>query len=210
MASRSSLLLLLLLALPAHAGPVETGKLAWDQLRAGQQPEATKTFESLLTNNPDPLAKAGDTMARRWLTRLDREQVKAALLTAYAGKIEFPASLAGIQPPTDRWGKPWLYELAKPKHIPGIAKQTYRLESTALGAGSDLATALKIPYSSRITLEPVSVASGVVSFKLPGRTQPVLLSVGASFDDVTLAAVTATEIILTDGDHWKTFPLPAK
>ena len=70
MASRSSLplSLLLLLALPAQAGSVETGKLAWDQLHTGQQTEAAKTFESMLTNNPDPLAKAGDTMARRWLT----------------------------------------------------------------------------------------------------------------------------------------------
>ncbi|MCS7048989.1 MAG: hypothetical protein NZ483_06825 [Verrucomicrobiae bacterium] len=210
--SRNNWLLILLLPAAAlGADPVALGQRAWEQLRAGDLAAATATFQSMLTTNTDPLAQAGDLMARRWLTRLDREKVKTTLHAYYAQHLEYPATLPpNIQPPHDRWGIPWRYERTTTRFVRHLTNQTYRLESVRLGELSDLAAALRVAYGQRIQLQPTRRDGQTVTFTLPGRAQPIVLSVGASFDGVDLAAVTTNTVILTDGDHWKTLPLPPR
>jgi hypothetical protein len=216
MPSRSNFLLLALVlvfvppGLAAEPELVTRGKTAWQLLQDAKLEEATRLLESMLSPSTDPLPQAANEMARRWLTRLDREKVKAGLRTIYAKKIEYPNHLVGITPVADRWGKPWVYELTKPKFITGIAKQTYRLESTTLGPASDLATALAIPYGSRITLRPVRIEAGVVTFQPAGQTQPVLLSPGTSYAGITYVEQVGAELLLTDGDHWALIPQPRR
>lgn len=212
MRSRSNLVRALLAALAlssaAAADPVELGQRGWQELQAGQVEEAARTFTGMLTTNADPLARAGDLMARRWLTRLDREKVKAALRAAYNRAIAYPAKLTGIEPATDRWGQPWVYELTAPRYITGLTAQSYRLESAALGGESDLAAALRRPYGARITLQPVSISGNIITFAQQGRPQPVVLSPGGAHDGVIFAGLTATHVILSDGDHWKLVARP--
>jgi len=208
-----ALVLLLVLVRPAAAAEPELvtrGKQAWQLLQDGQPAAATRQWESMLSASTDPLPQAANEMARRWLTRLDRETVKAGLRAVYAKKIEYPNHLVGLTPLTDRWGQPWDYEITKPKFITGISKQTYRLESKTLGSASDLAAALAIPYGSRITLQPVRIESGIATFRAPGQTQPVLLSPGTSYGGITFVEPAGAMLLLTDGDHWLLVPAPKK
>lgn len=191
--------------------PVSLGQRGWEQLRAADLAAATDTFQSMLTTNTDPLAQAGDLMARRWLTRIDREKIKTILRNHYAQHLEYPATLpANAQPAHDRWGIPWRYQRTSTRFVRNLTNQTYRLESVRLGETSDLTVALRTPYGQRIALQPVHREGNTVTFTVPGRAQPIVLSVGASYEDITVAALTTNSVVLTDGDHWKVLPLPPR
>jgi hypothetical protein len=70
---------------------------AWRLLRAGKPADAAAVYQAMLADASTPAAFAD--LARRWLTRLDREEVKAALLKVWARDIRFPDSLEKLPPP---------------------------------------------------------------------------------------------------------------
>ena len=199
---------------------VTRGLEAWHLLQSRQTNAAVRLWEAMLSSTGEPLPKAADQMARGWLTRLDRESVRAALLRVYTRDIEFPAALdaiktlklAAMPPFTDRWGEAWSYRLADLRVFKGLARQRYELECKRLGAGSDLTLSLKIPYASRITFEPARILTGVgagdsVEFSSPTRKNIALMP-GTDMDGVTFAYLGRTLLILSDGDHWRVVPRP--
>jgi hypothetical protein len=196
---------------------VLSGLEAWNHLKRGDTVTATALFNAMLVKGPATgLRKAGDEMARTWLTRLDREQVMPLLKEIYRRDIEFPASLEALKslgdkasyPLTDRWGKPWVYR--KGSAIKGMESQRFVLESSALGVRSDLKAALKIGYAERMDLKPVRMVPGllvVVEFKTAdGRT--MLREEGNRSNIVNLVYVGTHIIVLSDGNHWRVMAKP--
>lgn len=116
---------------------------AWHLLADGKQSDAIRVFESALTTDKAarPLARHADTMARRWLTRLDHAQVERALKTYYADHVEYPSSLApvlnlpkeAVPPKADRFGDPWIYKTELFSKLTGLQNQRYTLHSKTLG-----------------------------------------------------------------------------
>jgi hypothetical protein len=203
--------------------PVARGLAAWHQLAGGQTDAAVTNLTAMLSADREPIPKAANQMALRWLTRLDREKVSDALSAVYAVDVAFPDSLAPLkklpaarQPPlADRWGQAWHYRLTAFKYLKGLVAQRYVLESAALGDGSDLHRALKIPYGSRIYLKPVNIlaaagAAQTVAFETTGdKPEPVVLSEDAAYLRITFVALTPNLLLLSDGDHWKLLSPPA-
>jgi hypothetical protein len=192
---------------------VVAGMEAWHLLAMGNTNAAMALFEPMLSipENATPLQSAGAEMARGWLTRLDREKVRAALKKIYLKKIEFPSSLDPIKtlkmkslPPfTDRWGKPWMYRLES--SIKGLESQQYVLESSQLGSRSDLAKALALPYAGRVSLEPVKVSpvsADTVEFALRGGKSGYLQA-GGVLNGVTVAYIGMNIIVMADESHWR-------
>ncbi len=196
---------------------VLSGIEAWNHLKRGDTIAATAIFNTMLVKGPATgLRKAGDEMARTWLTRMDREQVMPLLKEIYRRDIEFPSSLEALKslgdkasyPLTDRWGKPWVYR--KGSAIKGMESQRFVLESSALGVRSDLKAALKIGYAERMDLKPVRMVPGllvVVELKTAeGRS--MLREEGDRANTVNLIYVGGYIIVLSDGNHWKVLPKP--
>lgn len=192
---------------------VAAGLEAWRLLEMGNTNEAVALFEAMVAvpEKPTYLQSAGAEMARGWLTRLDRETVRAALKKIYARDIEFPASLEPIKslkivpvpPLVDRWGTPWAYRLESA--IQGLGNQQYAVESTRLGARSDLAKALALPYAGGITVEPIgllAVSADTVEFAT-GGAKPAFLQAGGNINGVTFAYLGANLIVLADENHWR-------
>ena len=199
---------------------VAQGLEAWHLLKEGKMSDAARLLEPMVGVSGDALQKAGAEIARGWLTRLDRELVRAALTRVYSRDVEFPASLAAIktikeitQPPfADRWQQPWSYQTTELPTIAGTQQQHYVLESNRLGANSDLANALAIPYASRITIEPVRImgddsTGSAVEFTSPARNS-IIQTEGTEVDGITLAFMGKKIIVLSDSDHWRVFPRP--
>ena len=199
---------------------VVQGLEAWHLLKAGQTNDAARLLEPLTSLTGDPLQKAGAEMARGWLTRLDRELVRAALKRVYLRDVEFPVSLVALKtltgvkqlPATDRWNGPWLYKPTDLPTIRGSDRQRYVLESARLGTNSDLAQSLAVPYANRITIEPVRVMDGgsageTVEFSSSAR-KSALLMVGAEMNNFTFAFMGKRIIVLSDRDHWRVFLKP--
>lgn len=192
---------------------VVTGLEAWHLLRMGSTNEAVALFEPMTTvpANATYLQNAGADLARGWLSRLDREKVRLALKKIYARNIEFPASLDPIKslkmtplpPLNDRWGKPWTYRLESP--IKGMTAQQYVLESSRLGAKSELKKALALPYAGQITLDPVRlspVSADTVEFATRAG-KSAFLQEGGNAAGVTIAYLGAKLIVLADENHWR-------
>jgi hypothetical protein len=160
-------------------------------------------------------------MARRWLTRLDREQVAVALQKGYAEDLEYPVTLSvldalpsGTRPPmTDRWDAPWTYSPDAFKKLQTGYRQTFILESSKLGATSPLKTALALPYGAGFTFTPAMVMPSisdkmVILFKSDdGRTDT--LSQGAAASDLAFAYLGDEILILSSGDYWSIQPRPS-
>ena len=211
--------------------PVSQGMAAWHSLRLGKTNEAivllsemTAAAPTTPTSAASATATAGAEMARRWLTRLDREKVRSALALYYRTAIEYPINLQPLKktikdaslPLADRWDAPWQYQLAAFKIIQGTRGQRYVLQSKTLGESSDLAKALERPYADRILLQPVSLSitsSGAqnVAFQTTGvRPGKILLSEGGQAEGVTLTYIGSNILNLCDGDHWRVVLKPAK
>ena len=194
-----------------------SGFEAWHYLKMGDSGAAVPILNSMLVQRSvTDIQRAGDTMARSWLTRLDRERVVLALKKIYLRDIEFPVSLealkslkSGSVPPlTDRWGKPWVYRLES--SIKGMATQRYILESSVLSSRSYLKRACKVPYASRINLKPISMVKGGrkrVEFKTSGG-QSVFRQAGDSSNRINLAWLGSNIMVLSDGNHWCVMPKP--
>lgn len=197
---------------------VVSGVAAWHYLKTGNTGAAVKLFESMLVAKEPAtiIQKAGDKMARSWLTRLDREQVALALKKVYLRDIEFPASLEALKtlkntplpPMTDRWGKPWSYRLES--SIKGMAPHRYVLESEMLGADSDLKKALKRPYADGLQLRAVRMVPGVadtVELKT-SYGMSINRQLGRETNSGDLIYLGSNIIVLSDGNHWCVLPKP--
>lgn len=116
---------------------------AWHLLAGGKQSDAIRIFESALTTEKaaKPIARYADTMARRWLTRLDHAQVEKALKNYYADNVEYPSSLAPLlnlppekaPPKVDRFGDPWVYKTDEFSKLTKLKNQRFSLSSKNLG-----------------------------------------------------------------------------
>jgi len=201
--------------------PVARGLAAWDLLQAGDFEAATRLLEKMTAATSDPFAAIGAEMARRWLTRLDREQVVVALQKVYAEDLEYPETLSAVtalppqfRPPmTDRWGVAWLYTPAAFKRLNTSDRQTFVLESTKLGATSPLKTALALPYGAGFTFTAANIrpsigGKAVITFRsTDGRTDT--LSEGAAATDLAFAYLGDDILILSSGDYWSLQPRPS-
>jgi hypothetical protein len=204
----------------AHASdpflPVVRGLEEWHLLRANRQPEALQMIAQDLALPPGPITGGAQRLALAWTSRLDREQVAAALQTWYRKEVAFPKTLDQVKPlasfpATDRFGKPWNYKLTGFAKVPGFADQKYSLESTVLGDVSDFKEALKLPYASRITAVPVQVLApegGAPTVKFKMGASAALIAVGQGAGDLYVAYVGAHLIVLCDYTHWKILPRP--
>jgi hypothetical protein len=124
-------------------------------MQKGDTNGAERAWTAMAYSGSDPVLKAGDGMRRRWMSRLDREAVRAALQAYYRKEIAYPAALdqlaaAGITngvPLRDRFDDPWEYSLASFSHFKDLAGQRYELTSKSLRRASDLAETLRKPYA---------------------------------------------------------------
>ena len=201
--------------------PVARGIGAWHLLESGDFDGAKLVLEKMASAGADPVGAIGAEMARRWLTRLDREQVVIALQKVYAGDLEYPESLSAVsalpaeyRPPlADRWGVAWTYTAGSFKKLQTGERQTFTLESPKLGATSDLKQALAQPYGTGFTFKPTKVmpsigGKAVIVFQdAAGRTETV--SEGSAGSDLGLAYVGDEVLILGGGDYWSIQPRPS-
>lgn len=201
-------------------GPVVDSVAAWHELAAGKTNAARSRLARLLDAGQGPVMAEAAENARRWLTRLDREEVESALKDFYAANIKFPDSLRAFGPArgrfslTDRWGRPWSYRLAAFKHFRLPADQRYTLESSTLGATSDLGAALKIQGAAGMALKStgfVTVDRGksVAEFEpASGVGRRFTMMEGTTQGGVKCVSVAPHFILLSDGDRWAVVPRP--
>lgn len=207
--------------------PVVEGFLAWCCFKTGKMPDGAKIFMALEKKRYSDVQKAASEMARTWLTRIDIKLVELALQMYYRQNVAYPEKLstalqmygkATRASKTDRWDRPWEYELVGFKHLIKVPKdQKYDLHSSMLGEDSNFEKALEIPYASRIKLVPMKMGITTrgqesVYFTLDGSNAatPILLEVGKRKYGATLAYVGDNILVLTDGNHWKLLPRPRR
>ena len=116
---------------------------AWHLLASGKQADAVRVFESALVSDRSvpPIPRYADTMARRWLTRMDQVAAEKALKDYYRSNVAYPSSLspllnlpAGQAPPkADRFGDPWVYTTEAFSKLTGLNNQRYSLYSKSIG-----------------------------------------------------------------------------
>ena len=194
---------------------------AWHMLKAGQTNQAEAVLLRMLTPGDDAVARAAGDMGRRWLTRLDREKVRAVLRVYYREQVQYPADLGalaklpeGLRPPMkDRWDAPWRYHLTGFRHISGLFDQKYQLESATLGERSDLGAMLAAPYPITMPIKPVKVeeAGGrrSVQFAEEGQAGTIVLTEGTAAKGLTLVWAGGLALVLSDGDYWFVVPRPS-
>lgn len=160
---------------------------AWHLLASGNKPDAIRIFESALTDDKTakPIARYADTLARRWLSRIDHQTVEKALKAYYADNVEYPSSLAPLfnlpkdkaPPKTDRFGDPWVYKTEGFGKLKNTPNQRYTLASKTIGAKTSKLSA--VPTDSygmksasilaRKGVNPVSVEFETVTEAGPQR-----------------------------------------
>lgn len=203
--------------------PIVNELESWHHLRAGHDAEALRLLESYAAAPAGPLTDGARRVALGWLTRFDREKVAAALQVYYKKEIAYPKSLdqlstlpklpAAARPPlTDRFGKPWVYQLTGFSKLPGFTDQKYSLQSAALGDLSELKKTLALPYASRLSATPAQVlaaadGSQAVRFNIPGKSG-IVISLGQAAGDLHVAFVGAQIIAVCDFTHWTIYPRP--
>ena len=135
--------------------PVVRTLAAWHLLASGKQQDAILNFEGALvpdSRTAPTIARNADTLARRWLTRIDHIAVERALKTYYASHVEFPGSLQSVlslpnpPPKTDRFGAAWVYKAESLSKISKARNQTFSLHSQTLG--SRLTAMTSLPFTS--------------------------------------------------------------
>ncbi|MCL1922200.1 MAG: hypothetical protein FWG50_14195 [Kiritimatiellaeota bacterium] len=126
----------------------------WHLLASGKEQEAIDVFQKALTSDrgAPAIARSADTLARRWLTRLDHAKVEKGLRTYYAANVAFPTTLSPVfaqpnpPPKADRFGDAWVYETKALAKVANTANQRFSLHSKTLG---NRLTALKsVPFTS--------------------------------------------------------------
>jgi len=77
---------------------VARGLCSWHLLQLSKTNEAFQMLEDMTSAKPDtPLNTAGAEMGRRWLTRIDRENVRNALGCYYRQQIAYPENLESLK-----------------------------------------------------------------------------------------------------------------
>lgn len=197
--------------------PVARGLQAWHLLRSGRQDEGVQILTSDLSLPPGPVTDGARRMAQAWMTRMDRDQVIAALQAYYRKNVAYPKTLEqlpveGRPPLMDRFGKPWNYKLTGLAKVPGFENQKYSLQSSTLGDLSDFKAAMALPYASQLVAVPQEViaATGsngqVVKFQVAGA--PVLLGVGHATGNLHLAFAGDKILAICDYSDWQVLPRP--
>ena len=202
--------------------PVLRSVLAWHELHAGRAEEGAAILTTLLSDRKDLMSSSANIMARRWLTRLDRERVRKALSAYYARHVAFPESLAPLlalpedqrPPAVDRWNQPWRYHRALFKRLAGLSDQRYELRSVELDSESDLKAILAIPYETPADLAPLRVVSrfeNQAAVEFQDHAAPPLKTVlteGARSGRFCFVHLVVQSVLLSDGDRWHLVPLP--
>ncbi len=197
---------------------------AWHKLQSGREKEAWQTMNDHLAAPSTAVNDGASLLAKSWLTRHDRENVAAALQKFYRNEVCYPESLDAIYshakipaadhpPRTDRFGKPWVYQLSGTQKIAGFLNQKYALSSSELGDFSELKKTLAAPYAAQILVKPLQVLPPLgdvtpVKFSTPEKNVTVLLTPGKSTKDFHLAYAGTQIIVICDHAHWKVFPKP--
>ena len=129
---------------------------AWHLLADGKQADAVRIFESALTadKTAKPIVRYADTLARRWLTRIDQIQTEQAIKAYYTDYVEYPSSLAPllnlpkdkVPPKTDRFGDPWVYKTEDFSKLTKLKNQRFSLYSKNIG--NKLSKLSALPFSS--------------------------------------------------------------
>lgn len=189
---------------------------AWHALRAEETNHATALWTTMLDLDTSHLERVGQTIARCWLTRLDREAVRTALRTHYARHATFPPTLQPLRefppdrrPPfVDRFGEAWQYSLDRYVHIPGTHGHRYRLFSRRLGEHlSDLRVALARPYGGgREPPRPLRRIGSAIQFEV-GTDRPVI-NEGAAIGPWRFALLTDRFLVMADDEYWWLLSLP--
>ncbi len=103
---------------------------AWHLLKLKRNAEAVAILTPMVKSGATGLNKAASELARGWLTRLDRENVKIALQNAYSRDAAYPEKLnvweqgsSDAPPLADRWGKAWGYRLVGLSPVPALRDQ---------------------------------------------------------------------------------------
>lgn len=211
--------------------PVVRGIEAWHLLKLARIEEAVELFAGQLRPPRRTLDRGAEELARAWLSRLDRERVKATLQSYYRKEVRYPDRIEDVLthpkiPKSahpvmqDRWGDPWRYELVGFKTVPGMKEQKYLIESVRLGSMSDFTTALELPYAERIRVKPVRfVAAGhgrqVIEFEEEWGgggsalvKKKVVMGPGDRLGLVTLLYVGQHLMVVYDRLHWRVFLNP--
>lgn len=195
--------------------PFVQGLTAWQAMTSGSTQAAVQAWERMAAAGPaNPLAEAGRNQALRWLTRLDREQVRAALRTVYRRDVQYPATLEALRalspppPLTNRWGRAWTYRLESLQQVKGLSGQRYLLESPGMSGQSDLAAALEKPYRLPVALEPQRVESGAGKRPTLQCAGNLMIAEGSEYKGLTLVHVGVYSLIFTDADRWFLLPRP--
>jgi hypothetical protein len=198
----------------------------WHLLQDGRTTEAQAAFEAALdrgAGGSDTCAQAADTLARRWLSRIDREQVIAALQAYYREHVSYPDDLAAFngwtparRPPLrDRKGDPWLYQPARFRRLTTDDGQRYVLTIRSIGrATSDLAAALALRPSDHDLAFALRqrAAPALVELRFgDGRSPPVVVQEGGRAAGLRLVAIDGIGrfLLLCDDDFWHT-AIPAR
>lgn len=200
--------------------PVATAMLGIDLIAEGNAEEGAKTLARLVLANAagsDQVAVAADIQARRWLSRLDREKVVAALKAYYAANVEYPPSLDALRsmksapPLLDRWKEPWTYRLANFKALKGVSAQRYTLESRKVGRSSDLKKAIaaraasSAPEGWRVSKAGGS-DSGAIMVEAPGGERSVMRE-GSDRSGIRFVCLAGQNALFSTGDDWFIIPL---
>ncbi len=196
--------------------PVVRSLAAWHYLQDGNIVDARRLLLKLESDvSDDSVKRAGRRMARTWLTRLDREEIRQTLLEFYATNVKYPETLDLLRAQNadrrpllkDRWNDPWIYEWTQFRFLALKPGQRYRLESRNISNTSDLREALSLAYGAGFDLEPRRITGGgdraVVEFTYAAAPdEPVLLSPGASYRGQFLVYIGDEILILANADHW--------
>jgi hypothetical protein len=222
----------------SRLAPVAAGLGAWHFLKTGNTNEAVGLLKAM--ERPARTGTGGATasaesaadldMAKTWLARLAREQVRTALRQYYVKHVEYPPSLdrlgslpPGQRPPmTDPWGTPWVYRTTGFTQLPRMEGQRYALRSSHVADEAGLAETLARKYADRIAVRPLSVLSDagdrpVVEFAVGEQSPPaagegtraaqkVAMSPGGSADGIRFGFMGTAIVVLADANHWLVLP----
>lgn len=200
--------------------PVAESLLGVDMLAAGQTDEVVKVLSKLVVQDAaaaDPVARVADIHARRWLSRIDREKVVAALKAYYVEHVEYPDSLEPFRnlkpapPLRDRWGDQWVYKLADFRLLKGVKSQRYTLESRSMPRVSDLKRAIESRAAAAIPKDwTIARGGGSDSVSIIVTTpsgERTVLREGSVHSGMRFVALAGQYALFSSGDEWLLAPL---
>jgi len=136
--------------------PVVRTLAGWHLMASGRQQDAVPLFESALTADKaaPAIARNADTLARRWLTRIDCLAVEKALRAYYATHVEFPGSLSSVltqpnpPPKADRFGDAWAYAPESFSKLKQTSAKYQRFSLYSRSLGKALTPLKQLPFTA--------------------------------------------------------------